>query len=246
MAAYGNTDFGIAGSIWGREASGIDTRLAAESIGFGVPLFVYPGDATKVYAPHQDTATLTLAGDLVGSNVITTTINGTAIATTYVTSSAATVTAHIAAINANDTMIALGITATAGSTALKIVINGVGKDITSTAVVTLGDGQVASVTVYTSAAKFAGVSVASHRSFVDSAGVYPIGDAVNVMYNGRILVAVPSGATLYANKLAYTPLLNTGTDWKKFTNTSTDYDTGCVFMTNPLNGLAVLEVRGLK
>ena len=98
MAAYGTPDVAIAGELYGMKAD-VDSAIAQEDIAFGSPVFGPVGVENKAYGPHKDKATETLDADLVASNVLTTTINGTAVASTYATSHAATMTAHIAAIN---------------------------------------------------------------------------------------------------------------------------------------------------
>jgi len=96
--------------------------------------------------------------------------------------------------------------------------------------------------------KFLGIAPISHRSYVSSdGGQYNAFDTVNVLTEGQIWVALATGVTACANKPAYIVDLTSDGQYKKFTDVSTDnYDTGCYFRSNPLNGMAILEVRGLK
>jgi hypothetical protein len=95
---------------------------------------------------------------------------------------------------------------------------------------------------------FAGVAIISQRSFVDTAdNVYPTYDEISVLEEGRVWVPVASGISAIANKPAYIIDLTSDAQFKLFTdNSSGNYACGCYFRSNVLNGLAVLEVRGLK
>lgn len=94
---------------------------------------------------------------------------------------------------------------------------------------------------------FAGIAIISQRSFADSEGEYPPYDTVNVLRKGKVWVTVASGITNCAQKAAYVINLTSDADYKEFTSTSgSNYNCGCYFRSNADNGLAVLEVRGLK
>jgi hypothetical protein len=96
--------------------------------------------------------------------------------------------------------------------------------------------------------KFAGVAIISQRSFVGTEdNLYPTYDQISVLEEGCVWVPVASGISAIANKAAYIIDLTSDGQFKKFTDaTSGNYDCGCYFKSNVLNGLAVLEVRGLK
>lgn len=245
MSAYGNMDAAIAGLQYGLDPR-IESGYAQETIAYGKPVFGYQNVEGKVWGAHRDKATLTMAGDLVTSNVITTTINGTAIATTFGTDNATTITAHIAAINANATMIAAGITAEAGSTVRIIIIKVKGADLTVSCLVTLGGGQTTGTVVYGNWGKFLGVAAFAQRASVSlGAGseAYTLYDTVNILAEG--LVWVPVSVAVEDKQAAYaiTEVTNQGA----FTSSSTlTADVGCYFRSGRTNNLAVLEVRGLK
>lgn len=94
---------------------------------------------------------------------------------------------------------------------------------------------------------FAGVAAISHRSYKDSEGKYIANDLVNVARGDKIWVPVIAGETGITNKLAYVEDDTTSPDYKKFTSVSTgNYATGGIFRSEIVNGLALVELRGLK
>ncbi len=246
MSAYGTIDAAIAGLQLGMNTARIESGIAQEAIAFGEPVVGYQNVEGKVWGPHRDQATSTLAGDLVADNVITTTINGTAVASTYADSHAATMTAHIAAINANTTLLALGVVAAAGSGNRIIVIKVKGVDLTVTQAVTLGQSQTTATIVYGSWAKFLGVALFTQKSTVAAgagASNYAQYDTVNILAEGMIYV--PVSVAVEDKQAAYfiTEVTNQG----QFTNSSTlTFDCGCYFRSSRANSMAILEVRGLK
>ena len=247
MSEYGSMDVAIAGLLYGVK-NDVESAIAQEGIAFGAPVFGKVGEFNKAYAAHKDKGTVTLDADLVASNVITTTINGTAVATTYATSHAATMTAHIAAINANTTLAAAGISAAAGSSTRIVVVSGpVNADLTVTSAVTLGATQAGVTVVYGTNCKFLGIAV-----FIQTGGKdYGAGtsgwkqyDSINILRDGKAWV--PAESTVSDKEAAYAVIGGTGT-LGKFTDVATNnYDIGGYFRSNLSGGLAVLEVRGIK
>lgn len=96
--------------------------------------------------------------------------------------------------------------------------------------------------------KFYGIAVISQRSSVDAQGDYPEYDTLNVMTRGKVWVPTVSGLGDVANKAAYVAnVVATTADYEKWTDSSSaSYNSGCFFRTNPLNDLAVIEVKGIK
>lgn len=97
--------------------------------------------------------------------------------------------------------------------------------------------------------KFLGIAIISQQSYVDSEGNYPPYSSVNVLTEGEVYVQVASGLTTIANQPAYVLDVTTDGQYQKFTTDSTAadvYDIGCFFRSNASNGLARIEVRGLK
>lgn len=247
MAAYGTPDVAIAGLLYGSNNE-FESSIAQEDIAFGAPVFGFVGVENKCYGYHKDKATLTLAGDLVTSNVITTVIQGISVASTFATDHATTMTAHIAALNAKAELIALGISAAPGSTNRIIVISAPAlTDLVVTSVVTLGAGQVAIAIVYGTNGKFLGVAV-----FVQKGGVtYGAGtsgwkslDSVSILNEGTIWVLAE--ATVADKDPAYAVTGGAGTVGKYTDVATSNYDIGTYFRGNVTGGLALLEVRGLK
>ena len=247
MAAYGSPDVAIAGLLYGNENI-VESAIAQEAVAFGAPVYGKVGDFNKAYALHKDKATVTLDADLVASTVLTVTINGTAVATTYGTSHAASMTAAIAAINADATLAAAGVSAAAGSTNRIIVISGpAGADLTVTGAVTLGASQAGVTVVYGTNLKFLGVAV-----FIQTGGKdYGAGtsgwkqyDSINILSKGKAWVLGES--TVSDKKAAYATLGGSGTVGKFSDVATNNYDIGGFFRSNLSGGLAVLEVRGIK
>jgi len=132
MGAYGAPDVAIAGMVEGFH-NDFESAIAKEDIDFGSPVFGFVGSENKCYGPHLDKATVTLSADLIESNVYTVTINGTDVDETFATTHAAAMTALIAAINADTTLAAAGISAAAGSSNRVIVVSApAGLDLTVT------------------------------------------------------------------------------------------------------------------
>lgn len=247
MGAYGAPDAAIAGMVVG-VPNAVESALAKEDIAYGSPVFGPVGVENVAYGPHKDKATETLSADLVTSNVLTTTINGTAVASTFATDHATTMTAHIAAINADTTLAAAGITAAAGSTNRIVVISAPsGVDLTVTGAVTLGDTQATVTIVYGTNLKFLGVALFVQNGGKDwGAGTakWKTGMFVNILADGTLWVPVES--TVADKDPAYAVLGGTGTVGN-FTDVATNnYDIDSFFRGNVSGGLAIVEVRGLK
>ena len=95
--------------------------------------------------------------------------------------------------------------------------------------------------------KFAGVAAISQRSYVDSEGKYIAGDLVNVARGDKIYVPVIAGETGLTNKAAYIENDTTSPNYKKFTAVTVgNYATGGFFRSEIINGVALVELRGLN
>jgi|GEM_PF-2399424 len=248
MGAYGAPDVAIAGMVEGFH-NDFESAIAKEDINFGSPVFGFVGSENKCYAPHKDKATVSLDADLVASNVYTVTINGTAVAETYATSHAATMTALIAAINANTTLAGLGISAVAGSTNRVIVVSApAGLDLTVTGAVTLGASQAGVTVVYGTNGKFLGVAAFVQnggKDFGAETACWKAGMSVSILRDGRLYVLAES--TVADKDPAYVSGLGGAGTLGKFTDVATNnYDIGGFFRSNVSSGLALLEVRGMK
>ena len=96
---------------------------------------------------------------------------------------------------------------------------------------------------------FAGVASISQRSYGSTVGSYIAGDQVNVLREGEIWVQCTANNASIAGKPVYLAnVVATTATYGKFTDASAGaYATGAYFKTNSdANGLALIEVRGLK
>ena len=247
MGAYGAPDAAIAGLIVGIP-NAVESAIAKEIIPFGAPVFGMVGVENKAYNYHTEIATVSLNADLAADDTLAITVNGTLFDVTFATTHAAAITAMIAEINASTAMDALGISAAAGD-AREVIVNGPA-DLTlvvTSAVTSTGSGTADASVVLSSARKFLGAA-----AFVQTGGktwgagtsAWQIGMSVNIVADGTLWVPVES--TVADKDPAYAVSLGAGT-LGKFTDVSTsNYDIGGYFRSNVDNGLAILEVRGLK
>ena len=247
MAAYGTPDVAIAGLLYGMKAD-VDSAIAQEDIAFGSPVFGPVGVENKAYGPHKDKATVTYTGDTQSTSVLTTIINGISVANTYATDHATTMTAHIAAINAKAELAALGITATAGSTARIFVVSApAGVDLVVTSAITVA-GAATGAIVYGTNLKFLGVAPfieIGSKTIGAGTAKWEALQAVNIVKQGMLWVQVES--TVNDKDPAYVSGVGGAGTLGKFTDVSTNnYDIGAFFRSNASGGLALLEVRGMK
>lgn len=249
MGAYGAPDVAIAGMVEGFH-NDFESAIAKEDIDFGSPVFGFVGSENKCYAPHKDKATATLSADLAASDVYTVTVNGNDVAGTYASSHAATMTALIAAINADADIAALGVSAAAGSANRIIVLSApAGFDLVVTAaVVNGGSGTAAATVVYGTNGKFLGVAAFVQnggKDFGAGTACWKEGMSVSILRDGRLYVLAES--TVADKDPAYVSGLGGAGTLGKFTDVATNnYDIGGFFRSNVSSGLALLEVRGMK
>jgi hypothetical protein len=94
---------------------------------------------------------------------------------------------------------------------------------------------------------FLGAAVVSHRSYKDSEDKYVEYQDMNVVDRGEVYVAVASGIINCANAPAYVTHGKVDANYKRFTTSSNGtYATGGYFRSNAANGIARVELRGLK
>jgi hypothetical protein len=94
---------------------------------------------------------------------------------------------------------------------------------------------------------FLGVAVISHRSYKDSEDKYVEYQDMNVVDRGEVYVAVASGIINCANAPAYVTHGVVDANYKMFTTSSVGtYATGGYFRSNAADGIARVELRGLK
>jgi hypothetical protein len=242
---YGDPQRAIAGQKYGLKDS-TRTYCAGEKIYPGDPVFGMDGDERTCYGAHVNAVTLTASAALVTGNKVAVIINGKSLsAVEFISSSNETLAAIVQAIEIDDSLSELGITAFMVEGANAIGIVGPGITITASAIVTDG----ASQATFTSAAdtnmKFLGVARHTELGFKEGTGFYPPTHAVNVMEFGDIYVPVADDASPLDKEPAY--IILSGDDVGKFTDVAEgNYDCGAFFRGHEEDGLARIELRGMK
>jgi hypothetical protein len=224
----------------------VRTYCAGEKIYPGDPVFGMVGDERVCYGAHVNAVTLTASAALVTDNQVAVTVNGKALPVVeFINSSAQTLAAIVQAIELDDDLSDLGITAFVVDGANAIGIVGPGITITASATVTDGASQPTFTATADTNMKFLGVAEHTELGFREGTGFYPPGHAVNVMDFGEIYVPVAEGVSPSDKEPAY--IILSGDNSGKFTNAATgNYDSGSFFRSNEEDGLARIELRGMK
>jgi hypothetical protein len=236
----------IAGQKYGIN-NNVRTYRAGENIYPGDPVFGMVGDELTCYGAHINAVTLTASTALITGNSVAVTINGIAIApVVFDTSSPVTFHAIVQAINLDDRVSGLGITAfLVDGVPLSFSLEGPGIDLNAGAVVTGGASQATFTAEADTNMKFLGVTKHTELGFKEGVGFYPPTHAVNVMDFGEIYVPVAEGASPSDKEPAY--IILSGKDAGKFTDVAEgNYDCGAFFRGNVEDGLMRIEVRGMK
>ena len=239
---YGDPQRAIAGQRFGLSGH-TRTYAAGEKIFPGDPLFGMVGDDEHCYGAHINAETITFDAPLVVGNKVAVTVNGIAIPVVeFVESSAKTLEKIVREIDISSALGELGINAFIVEGANAFTIVGPGINITATATVTEGASQPdVDIEPYTNL-KFIGVAEHTELSTKNGTGFYDINDAVNVRDGGEIYVPVAEDANPSDKEPAYINLAN-----GVFTDVAGgNYDPGCFFRSNKQDGLARVEVRGMK
>ena len=93
---------------------------------------------------------------------------------------------------------------------------------------------------------FGGVVVNQPRAGRSTQGEYASDEMASVLEEGRVWVRIADGVTATVNLPAYVVDDPDSDDYKTFTKHSTgNYPTNGIFRSNPVGGLAILEVRGI-
>ena len=215
---------------------------------FGVGV-IQGASANQCRLPLKNSATIVLDADLVASNSVAGTVNGTALtATVYATSHLATMTAIAAKIAAIDGVLSATVGGTSNRTITVLAENGETIALTSFAV-TLGAGQAGVTLAHTTSDVLLGLAVHEHVEQTASAVArYEANSAVGVMRQGTMWVtcedAVDPSDSVYIRFAASggnTQLGAVRTD----TDSGTAFAaTGCRFMTSASAGALVqIEVN---
>lgn len=243
MNLYGEPARAIAGQKFGLQDV-TESHIAAEDIEPGAALFGPVGD-DRVFKAHNNIVSLVASADLAAENSLKAKVNGVMLAgIAFDTDTDKTLAALADAINADKTLAESGISASVVTGAKTLTVVGE-SDIESEIAVTGGSSQPTFTAIATTSMKFVGVARHEELACKEGTGFYPKKTAVNVMTHGEIYVPVAEDAEAADKKPAYVVL--SGDDKGKFTDeASGNYDTGCVFRSDAQDGLARVEVRGLK
>jgi hypothetical protein len=201
------------------------------------------GDNEHCYGAHINAVTLTADGDLVTGNKVAVTVNGIVMpGVEFVESTQKTLEKVVLGIELNADLGELGITAFVVEGANAFTIVGPGINITASATVTDGTSQATFSSQADTNLKFVGVAKHTELSTKNGTGYYDAEDAVNVQDFGEIYVPVAEDANPADKEPAYIDVAN-----GVFTDVSgSNYDCGCFFRSNKQDGLARVELRGMK
>ena len=219
------------------------TYAAGEKLFPGEPLFGMVGDDEHCYRAHVNAKTVTFSAPLVQGNKVAVTVNGIALAVVeFVDSSTATIERIVRGIDINTALGDLGINAFKVEGVNAFTIVGPGIDITVVVTVTEGASQPAVSVQSDTNMKFIGVARHTELSTNKGTGFYDIDDAVNVRDFGDIFAFVHDNAFPSDKEPAYIDIAQ-----GVFTDIpGGNYDCGCFFRSNKQDGLARVEVRGMK
>jgi hypothetical protein len=244
---YGDMKKALAGMSFGLDTDN-ESFCAGEEFFPGDPAFGIVGDDTMAYRAHISAVTLTASANLVTGNSIVVTVNGIAVeAVSFVSNSANTIAAIVTAINLNDEIRDLGLTASAAEGSEKAFsLQGPGITIVASVAVTGGSSQATFSSAANDFMRFLGVVRFEQLGAGVSVGKFLPSDSIPVQIRGKNFVPVADTADPQDKKPAY--IILTGKDAGKFTDEEGDnYDCGCFFRSGRGSGnLALIELRGLK
>lgn len=228
MTAYGNMSTALAGAKFGGNTE-VVSRVAGDTIEFGMPVVAYEADSEKAYQYLLDKSVLTYSADFIASNATTVTVNGTAAATiTFSDTHANMMIALSAAVDA-----IAGVTCSQTGRILTVTVPG---SVATVSTVTVGGStQPTSSQVLSCSAGLLGVALRTQNV----GGKYLELDAVNVLREGEIWVMTADAVV--ANKAAYM-VAATGA----FTDeVSGNVATGYVFRSST-SGAALARLEAIK
>jgi len=235
MGAYGDMDQAVAGQLSGIDKS-IRTLRCVDAAGlpFGRAVMVNSGDKDGGYGYKQDTVKIAFSADLVTSNSVALTINGTALsAVVFATSHAHTMDLLKAAIEAAFPTATVTLTDATNNREITVFIKGT--QMSASGVVTLGASQATVTATLTSAQIFAGVSVFVQKEY-NAANQYNQNEAMNVLRRGECWVEVSEAVA--AHNPAY--IVQSGASIGKFATSG--YATNARFKSSTTGaGLALIE-----
>lgn len=248
----GSYPFNPAVALQGQKADiGFDYVVsgpAASAIEFGHGVISSNQKTGGARVPSRNKAVITFSADLVTSNLINGSINGTAIAqVTFASSHSNTMTLIKTAIETVLTALGLTGTVTKDDTARTLTILLTGSETTSLLLtswaVTAGGSQATTTLSHTSDGFFRGVALHQHKNVrADGTHGYAASEVVSIMRRGRVWVV--AAETVAENDDAYLVLATSGSEGR-FGKTSTgNLATGGKFVTGATAGnLAMLDLN---
>ena len=248
----GSYPFNPAVALQGQKADiGFDYVVsgpAASAIEFGYGVISSSQKSSGARVPARNKAVITFSADLVASNTINGSINGTAIAqVTYATSHSNTMSLIKTAIETVLTALGLTGTVTKDDTARTLTILLTGSETTSLLLtswaVTNGGSQATTTLSHTTDGFLRGVALHTHKNKrADNTHGYEATEVVSILRRGRVWVPVTE--TVAENDDAYVVLATSGSEGK-FCKTSTgNLATGGKFVTGATSGnLAQVEIN---
>lgn len=241
---YSEPARGIAGQKYGLQ-NVVETCVAGEDVEPGAPVFGAVGDG-RVFNAHRNVAVLTADGDCAAGNTLAVTVNGVELSVGFDTDAGKTLEAVADAINGSEELAAAGIGASADKARRTVTVAGDGVDVSAGIAVTGGSSRPSFTCRSSCGMRFVGVAARAELSHAGGAGFYPKGSAVNVLTRGKIWAPVADGANPADKADAFVALSGGGKG--AFTDAGGDesYDCGCAFRSDGQDGLALVEVRGLK
>jgi hypothetical protein len=242
---YGDPQRAIAGQQFGLSGH-TRTYAAGEKLYPGDPVFGMVGDSEHCYGVHLNAVTLTASANLVTGNKVAVVVNGIALPVVeFVESTKKTLEKVVQEIELDGDLSELEITAFAVEGARAFTIVGPGISISASAVVTEGASQATFSSAADTDLKFVGVAEHTELCARSGTGYYEPEDSVNVRDFGEIYVPVADDADPADKEQAY--IILSGDEAGLFTNEADgNYDCGAFFRSNKQDGLARVELRGMK
>jgi len=239
---YGEPQRSIAGQIFGLTGH-TRTYTAGEKIFPGDPVFGMVGDGKYCYRAHINAVTISADANFVAGNNLALIVNGIALPSIpFLESSTKTLENLVKEINLNGSLSELCISAfvVEGANAITLVSPGV--SVVASLTVTDGASQPSINIAADTNLKFIGVAQHTELSSKDGTGFYAPEDLVNVYDFGEIYVPVAEDSYPSDKEQAYINIAG-----GNFTDVSSgNYDCGCYFRSEKQDGLARIEVRGMK
>ena len=251
MSAYNDIETKIAGQKQSTDSGQVFSKRSAQITGipYGMPVWGYAGNADDVYLYRDNISTMTFDGDFSAGDVISITVDGTAVTPiTFAGDHDTTMAALVAQIEADIT----GANATGVARVLTIEIeDGINRVVTETVI---GGGEATGTETVSSGMIFKGISLFTQKenavrtdldgNVIDAAdALYELKDTANIIQEG--LVTVVTGASVISGMQAYT--VKTGALQGTVTTTvgSNIIMPGCT-VEDDVTGAGLANVRILK